>query len=113
MRQAKFNDGWRKTQDLSNYNCQLRRVTINEVKGISDKFCLELNNGISVLCGKNGVGKSTILKSIYSYIKKDKLVTSRFDLSNVSLSLMKKIMKKKALITRLLIILSHPLNVIR
>ncbi|WP_277973090.1 ATP-dependent nuclease [Pantoea agglomerans] len=90
MRQAKFNDGWRKTQDLSNYNCQLRRVTINEVKGISDKFCLELNTGISVLCGKNGVGKSTILKSIYSYIKKDKLVTSRFDLSNVSLSLMKK-----------------------
>ncbi|EBH2783354.1 AAA family ATPase, partial [Salmonella enterica] len=71
MRLAKFNDGWRRTQDLSNYHCQLRKVLISDSKGIFDKFCLELNNGISVICGKNGVGKSTILKSIYSYIKKD------------------------------------------
>lgn len=89
MRQAKFNDGWRRTQELSNYNCQLRQVLINDAKGVSDKFSLELNSGISVLCGKNGVGKSTILKSIYSCIKKNALINNRLDLSGVNISLMK------------------------
>lgn len=89
MRQAKFNDGWRRTQELSNYNCQLRQVTINDAKGVSDKFCLELNNGISVLCGKNGVGKSTILKSIYSCIKKTSLSNNRLDISDINILLMK------------------------
>lgn len=87
MRQAKFNDGWRRTQELSNYNCQLRQVAINDAKGVSDKFCLELDNGISVLCGKNGVGKSTILKSIYSCIKKNGLVNNRLNLSDINISL--------------------------
>lgn len=87
MRQAKFNDGWRRTQELSNYNCQLRQVSINDAKGVSDKFCLELDNGISVLCGKNGVGKSTILKSIYSCIKKNGLVNNRLNLSDINISL--------------------------
>lgn len=89
MRQAKFKDGWRKTQELSNYDCQLRQVLISDTKGVSDKFCLELNNGISVICGKNGVGKSTILKSIYSCIKRGELISTRLNLSDISLSLMK------------------------
>ena len=89
MRQAKFKDGWRKTQELSNYKCQLRQVLIKDTKGVSDKFCLELNNGISVLCGKNGVGKSTILRSIYSCIKNGDLINSRINLSDISLSLMR------------------------
>ncbi|WP_370972796.1 ATP-dependent nuclease [Enterobacter wuhouensis] len=89
MRQAKFNDGWRKTQDLSNYNCQLRQVLINDAQGVSDKFCLELNNGISVLCGKNGVGKSTILKTIYSYVNKIEPLNNRLDFSDISISIMK------------------------
>ncbi|WNY83431.1 ATP-binding protein [Cronobacter dublinensis] len=87
MRLAKFNDGWRRTRDLSNYNCQLRRVSINNVEGISDSFCLELNNGISVICGKNGVGKSTILKSIYSCIKKDNAFRSRLNVEDINLSI--------------------------
>jgi len=87
MRLAKFNDGWRKTRELSNYNCQLRRVSITNVDGISDSFCLELNNGISVICGRNGVGKSTILKSIYSCIKKDNIVRTRLNIEGINLSI--------------------------
>jgi len=87
MRLAKFNDGWRRTRDLSNYNCQLRKVSINKVDGISDDFSLELNNGISVICGKNGVGKSTILKSIYSSIKKYNAFRSRLNTEDVKLSI--------------------------
>ncbi|EDQ0553410.1 ATP-binding protein [Salmonella enterica subsp. diarizonae] len=90
MRLAKFNDGWRRTQDLSNYHCQLRKVLISDSKGIFDKFCLELNNGISVICGKNGVGKSTILKSIYSYIKKDNQFNLRLNPDYINISLLKK-----------------------
>ncbi|EBP0140440.1 ATP-binding protein, partial [Salmonella enterica] len=90
MRLAKFNDGWRRTQDLSNYHCQLRKVLISDSKGIFDKFCLELNNGISVICGKNGVGKSTILKSIYSYIKKDNQFNLRLNPDYINISLFKK-----------------------
>ncbi|ETS32570.1 hypothetical protein BB987_15515 [Photorhabdus temperata] len=89
MRLAKFCDGWRRTQDLSNYNCQLRQVLISDAKGISDKFCLELNNGISVICGKNGIGKSTILKSIYSHIKKNDLYRTRLDEADINISLIK------------------------
>ena len=72
MRLAKFNDGWRRIQDLSNYNCQLLRVSITDIEGITNKFSLELNNGVSAICGKNGVGKSTILKAIYSYANGDR-----------------------------------------
>lgn len=86
MRQARFNDGWRRTQDLSNYNCQLRQVLISGAKGVSENFCLELNSGVSVLCGKNGVGKSTVLKSIYSHIKKNNLVNTRLNLDNIKLT---------------------------
>lgn len=93
MRLAKFNDGWRRTQDLSNYDCQLREVSISDAEGISDKFCLELNNGISVICGKNGVGKSTILRSIYSSIRKDSAYNSRLDSSCISISLFKEDVK--------------------
>lgn len=89
MRLAKFNDGWRRTQDLSNYNCQLRKVLIGDGKGVSDKFCLELNNGISVICGKNGVGKSTILRSIFSYIKNNGQCNSRFNSDHINISVFK------------------------
>lgn len=89
MRLAKFNDGWRRVQDLSNYHCQLRKVLISDAKGISDKFCLELNNGISVICGKNGVGKSTILRSIYSCIRKESLFNLRLNANYINVSLFK------------------------
>ncbi|HBM8358547.1 TPA: AAA family ATPase, partial [Escherichia coli] len=89
MRFAKFNDGWRRTQDLSHYNCQLRRVSISNIKGVADDFCLELNNGISVICGKNGVGKSTILRTIHSYFKKNDLYRTRLNEASINVSLMK------------------------
>ncbi|MBM2978138.1 AAA family ATPase, partial [Escherichia coli] len=89
MRFAKFNDGWRRTQDLSHYNCQLRRVSISNIKGVADDFCLELNNGISVICGKNGVGKSTILRTIHSYFKKNDSYRTRLNEASINVSLMK------------------------
>ncbi|PAN87010.1 hypothetical protein CIW64_16650 [Enterobacter cloacae] len=89
MRTAKFLDGWRRAQILSNYNCQLRQVKIIGADGVSDKFSLDLNNGISVICGKNGVGKSTILKSIYSHIKDSNVIKTRFNNARINVSLLK------------------------
>lgn len=89
MRLAKTNDGWRRTKDLSNYPCQLRTVNIKGAKGLSDRFSLELHSGISAICGKNGVGKSTILKSIFFYIKQVDNFKTRFNNANVEMSIQK------------------------
>lgn len=81
MRQAKYNDGWRRTRDLKKYNCQLLSLSISDAHshGISEKFFLELNCGVSAICGKNGVGKSTILRSIYSHISQHDKFKTRLD----------------------------------
>ena len=42
---------------------KLKRLELNNIGGIKH-LSLELNSHINVICGMNGIGKSTILKSI-------------------------------------------------
>ena len=46
---------------------KLKRLELNNIGGIKH-LSLELNSHINVICGMNGIGKSTILKSILSSI---------------------------------------------
>ncbi|HEK1721207.1 MULTISPECIES: ABC transporter ATP-binding protein [Morganellaceae] len=87
MRLASINDGWRQILNLSNYDSQLRLISIENSNqlGVSDKFCLELNSGISAICGKNGVGKSSILKLIYYHVNPTSEVKVRLSIDSLKL----------------------------
>ncbi|WDE13490.1 ATP-dependent nuclease [Thalassomonas haliotis] len=71
MRDRKVQDAWRGINKLENYPLRLKRVTINNSLKLCTDFQLELNAGITAVCGKNGVGKSTILRDIFNTIVQD------------------------------------------
>jgi hypothetical protein len=69
MRQAAVGDAWRRAGDVETYPFRLDRVSFSKVKGFGDEFSINFNSAITAICGKNGVGKSSLLKIIYGYLK--------------------------------------------
>lgn len=65
MRSAKANDFWKKVyqKQYANY---LKTITLSDCMGYSGTILF--NNGITAICGLNGVGKSTIISCIKSII---------------------------------------------
>lgn len=61
MRKAKAIDFWKKISSLK-YTNYIDSITFTECNGFSDTVKLE--PGITVICGLNGVGKSSIISSI-------------------------------------------------
>lgn len=55
-----FQRQWR----IKNGDCKIKKV--NEGDSISDGFHLEFSDGINVIIGENGVGKTSLLKMIYA-----------------------------------------------
>jgi hypothetical protein len=62
MRQRKAEDSWRRVSDINNYQLRLREIKFCDDTRFSDDFKLSLNVGVTALCGRNGVGKSTVLR---------------------------------------------------
>lgn len=73
MRDAKYNDGWRRVNSVERYPLKLTGVVIDNLAGFSSPFNINFNAGLSALCGKNGVGKSTLLKVIFQKLKNNLL----------------------------------------
>ncbi|EGQ7707385.1 ATP-dependent nuclease [Vibrio cholerae] len=64
FKQAKFNDYWRKSSKR-NFNCFVNEFKVNS-GGILVGAALNLTKGLTSIAGKNGVGKSTLIASLYN-----------------------------------------------
>ena len=64
MRYASIRDGWRRASNLERYPIKLEKIKLKNVVGFDDSFSLDFESGMTAICGKNGVGKSTLLKKI-------------------------------------------------
>ncbi|MEC6909203.1 AAA family ATPase [Photobacterium piscicola] len=71
MRDAAIKDGWRRIHQNENYPLKLTNVSLKNVAGFHDKFSMEFQSGLTAICGKNGVGKSTLLKVIYESLSNE------------------------------------------
>ncbi|MER0046996.1 AAA family ATPase [Pectobacterium odoriferum] len=71
MRNAKVNDTWRHVNEIDKYGTRINSVEITGLSGF-ENIKIDLRSAITAICGKNGVGKTTILKLIYQAIKKPK-----------------------------------------
>ncbi|MEZ8055802.1 MULTISPECIES: ATP-dependent endonuclease [Vibrio] len=69
FKQAKFNDYWR-TSAKRNYDVYVNKFEVNEGTILTGANLI-LNKGINAIAGKNGVGKSTIISSLYNSIKNE------------------------------------------
>ncbi|MEZ9388771.1 AAA family ATPase [Vibrio lentus] len=65
MRDAAIQDGWRRVNEQENYPLKLTEVNLDNVVGFHENFSMDFQSGLTAICGKNGVGKSTLLKVIY------------------------------------------------
>jgi Fe-S cluster assembly ATPase SufC len=80
MRNADILKYWERVNKLNLYKNIVQRIRFSGVEGLKDNFEVEFKSTIHAICGKNGVGKSSFLKSLYrvlsgNIIEEDK----RFD----------------------------------
>lgn len=67
---------------IKNGDCKTRKI--NGKDRISDGFHLEFSDGINVIIGENGVGKTSLLKMIYA--------ATQYSITNVNLGKTKNIL---------------------
>ncbi|MEZ8127972.1 ATP-dependent nuclease [Enterovibrio norvegicus] len=88
FKQAKFNDYWRKSSKR-NYNCHVSQFKVNNGDVLAGSI-LSLMRGLTSIAGKNGVGKSTLISSLYNSLINDNSnrckIDSLIDLSNVQVT---------------------------
>lgn len=65
MRTAKIKDTWRDALRNKSHAFSLDRISLKNIKGIGNKE-LSFPTMITALCGENGVGKTTLLKTIFA-----------------------------------------------
>lgn len=66
MRLAAINDAWRNVSKVDKYPCRLLSITLCGVAGFKTEVELNFKSAITAICGKNGVGKTTLMKFLYS-----------------------------------------------
>ena len=73
MREAAIKDAWRRINDRNKFRNKITKVKIPDVDRYSE--CeIKINSAITSICGKNGLGKTTLLKLIYKSLSKDELI---------------------------------------
>lgn len=94
MRVAKTEDAWRRIKELKNYTLRIKSIRINDLTRYADGFELFPQSGLSVFCGRNGVGKSDLLRKIYGIARGElncgKLVFEHFDKKSNKLEIVNK-----------------------
>tara|TARA_R110001606_G_scaffold348622_1_gene498203 strand:+ start:22845 stop:24392 length:1548 start_codon:yes stop_codon:yes gene_type:complete len=69
MRRAKLSDGWRRVLENNRYPLRIDSIILKNILGFENGFSLKFSSGLSAICGKNGVGKSTLLNLMYQKLK--------------------------------------------
>ncbi|MGL0956863.1 AAA family ATPase [Vibrio vulnificus] len=88
FKQAKFNDYWRKSSKR-NFNCHISEFKVNNGDILAGSI-LSLRKGLTSIAGKNGVGKSTLIASLYNSLINDNSnrckIDTLIDLNNVQVT---------------------------
>ncbi|MDY1000337.1 AAA family ATPase [Pantoea agglomerans] len=71
MRNAKVADVWRHVNDIEKYKTRILDISIENMSGF-ETVKITPQSAITALCGKNGVGKTTLLKFVFNAIKNNK-----------------------------------------
>lgn len=86
MRMAAISDAWRDVLKTDKYPCRLLSIRAQGISGFKSEVNMEFNSAITAICGKNGVGKTTLIKFIYSALQNadvrsahSRFATSDFD----------------------------------
>ncbi|RQW62378.1 ATP-dependent nuclease [Vibrio viridaestus] len=70
MKLAQINDGWDNVNKFKNYRSVVKNISFRNSRSFDD-FCLPVNSAVTAICGRNGVGKSNFLRSVYAAISGD------------------------------------------
>ncbi|MFA3759458.1 ATP-dependent endonuclease [Yersinia sp. 2466 StPb PI] len=71
MRNAKVADVWRHVNDIEKYKTRILDISIENMSGF-ENIKITPQSAITAICGKNGVGKTTLLKFVFNAIKNHK-----------------------------------------
>lgn len=69
MRLAAISDAWRNVLKIDKYPCRLLDIKARGISGFKSEVDLNFKSAITAICGKNGVGKTTLIKFLYSAFK--------------------------------------------
>ena len=89
MKVARLKDGWRRLAEPTRYDLKLSNVSLRNIDGFENDFSIDFNQGLTVVCGENGVGKSTLLKLIYESLTGEVKCRHLQPDSEISLSIVK------------------------
>ncbi|RZG05533.1 hypothetical protein EXT48_08340 [Pseudoalteromonas sp. CO348] len=88
FKQAKFNDYWRKSSKRD-FDCHISKFKVNNGDILAGSI-LNLSKGLTSIAGKNGVGKSTLIASLYNslinYNSNRCKIDTLIDLNNVQVT---------------------------
>jgi len=70
VRKAALNDFWRKISNMQAYNQYIEKLSITD-NFLFKSFSVDMSAKIISICGKNGIGKTSLLKIIYTILTKN------------------------------------------
>lgn len=65
LKKKEYEDCWRHVGDFKKYRYKLSSIHIEGISGFIP-FDISIKSAINAICGRNGIGKSTLLKVIYN-----------------------------------------------
>jgi ABC-type multidrug transport system ATPase subunit len=80
-RKAKISDFWINVKQRKKYQFLLQSIQFPE-GDFTEEINIEINSGLTSLCGKNGAGKTSLLHSIYSTLTRKNLPFSCREISS-------------------------------
>lgn len=91
MRLAAISDAWRDVLKVEKYPCRLLDIKVRGISGFKSEVELDFKSAITAICGKNGVGKTTLIKFLYSAFADGNVAAahSKFSESNFTASIFK------------------------
>ncbi|EAT5433765.1 AAA family ATPase [Salmonella enterica] len=67
LKRTAINDCWRHVDNFKKYNFKIKSLTIKNIDVFQD-INIDFSSAINSICGRNGVGKSTIMKIMYNLL---------------------------------------------
>ncbi|EGT5672417.1 ATP-binding cassette domain-containing protein, partial [Cronobacter dublinensis subsp. dublinensis] len=70
VKMAKIADYWNHVANKKNFNIKICSLSIRDVPLFEDAD-ITINSALTSICGRNGIGKTSLLKLIYGILSKD------------------------------------------